>query len=354
MQQFVEEGAQDQRRHHATAGDGLEGREQLQAAGFQVLQVARLHPLPRIVLGQEAGIGPGEDQHGLGLDVVDGGGRLLDAQGLQVALLQVAARHHAAGGDALQQVRPGRLDTEQRVVAAAVETVALLVQRRIGQPRHAEGEMPYRQVQPAVQHPLLQLRRGTDVDMQVDLVAALDETLGGLFQRAGRVGDGGVDHPQVEGAADLALEHIGIHAEILHRAQQPLGGFVDRLPLLGQAEAAAAALAELDAEARLQVAHLLADGGLGDVEGCLGGREATAFDDGVEDPQQLQVHVVQLDHPAPRGWRLHRFLRFAHRIIVIFQGAGKAQDRAMVEVRAPCRSPYKNKVETPENVQQQL
>ncbi|MNN80236.1 hypothetical protein D3C81_1969510 [compost metagenome] len=74
-------------------------------------------------------------------------------------------------------------------------------------------------------------------------MATLDKALGGLLERARRVGDGGVDHTQVEGAADLALEHIGIHAKVLDGAEQALGRLIDGLALLGQAKAAAPAFA---------------------------------------------------------------------------------------------------------------
>ncbi|MNP22717.1 hypothetical protein D3C76_1154010 [compost metagenome] len=108
----------------------------------------------------------------------------------------------------------------------------------------------------------------------------------------------------------MLLEHVGVHAEGFHRRQQALGRLMDGHALLGEPETAAPALAELDPEARLQLAHLFADGGLADIEGGLGGGEAAAANDGLENPQQFQVDVVELDH---------RYLRLSiDRIFPIF------------------------------------
>ncbi|MNR51562.1 hypothetical protein D3C85_1712500 [compost metagenome] len=68
------------------------------------------------------------------------------------------------------------------------------------------------QMQATIEHSLFELRRGTDVHLQVHLVAALNKALGGLLERARGVGNRGIDDAQVQGAADLALEHIGVHA----------------------------------------------------------------------------------------------------------------------------------------------
>ncbi|MCY1209465.1 hypothetical protein D9M72_211170 [compost metagenome] len=145
-----------------------------------------------------------------------------------------------------------------------------------------------------------------------------DEALGGTGQGGGAIGEGAVDDAEVELAADALLEHVGVHAEGLHRRQQALGRLVDGHTLLGQAEATAAALAELDPEAGLQVAHLFADGGLTGIQGRLGSGKAPAFDDRGEDPKQLQVDIVQLDHVGLPLGELHRYLRYEHLMFGIF------------------------------------
>jgi hypothetical protein len=164
------------------------------------------------------------------------------------------------------------------------------------QPRHVHREVPDGQVQTPVEHALFQFGGGADVHVEVHIVPTGDEALGGARDRRVGVGDGGVDDPQVELAADVLLEHVGVHAEIFHRREQALGGFVDRHALLGQAKTAASALAELDPEPGFQMGHLFADGRLAGVQRRLRGREAAAADNGGKHPEQLQVDIMQLNH----------------------------------------------------------
>ncbi|MNT55224.1 hypothetical protein D3C72_1924440 [compost metagenome] len=126
-----------------------------------------------------------------------------------------------------------------------------------------------------------------------------DEALCGARNRRVGVGNRGVDDPQVELAADVLLEHVGVHAEVFHRRQQALGGFMNRHALFGQAKAAAPALAEFDPEAGFQVGHLFADGRLPGIQRRLRGRETAAADNRGKHPEQFQVDIVQLDHLGP-------------------------------------------------------
>ncbi|MNP34301.1 hypothetical protein D3C76_1275810 [compost metagenome] len=100
----------------------------------------------------------------------------------------------------------------------------------------------------------------------------------------------------------MLLEHVGVHAEVFHRRQQALGGFMNRHALFGQAEAAAPALAELDPETGFQMGHLFADGRLSGIQRRLRGREAAAADNRGKHPEQFQVDIVQLDHLGPPAW----------------------------------------------------
>ncbi|MNP59733.1 hypothetical protein D3C76_1547520 [compost metagenome] len=85
----------------------------------------------------------------------------------------------------------------------------------------------------------------------------------------------------------LALEGFD-GAEQLARGRQHL------LALGRQAKARLATLAEAKAQARLQLGHLRADGGLAYAQLTLGGAEAAAFHHGDEDAQQLQIEVMEL------------------------------------------------------------
>jgi hypothetical protein len=66
--------------------------------------------------------------------------------------------------------------------------------------------------------------------------------------------------------------------------------------LLGEAKAAAATLAKLDPQAGLQVRHLLADGRLAGIQRGLRCGKAATPDDGGENPEKLQIDIVELDH----------------------------------------------------------
>ncbi|MCY1466157.1 hypothetical protein D9M71_844130 [compost metagenome] len=82
----------------------------------------------------------------------------------------------------------------------------------------------------------------------------------GLGKRQGPVADRGVNHAEVEGAAQFALEGRSVLLEPFHLAQQAQGFLVKQLALAGQAETAAPAMAQHDAQARFELAHVGADG----------------------------------------------------------------------------------------------
>lgn len=65
-------------------------------------------------------------------------------------------------------------------------------------------------------------------------------------------------------------------------------------PFLGQGEAGAATLAQAQAEALLQIAHVQADGRAADAQHALGGGEAAALDHAAEDAQQADFKVADL------------------------------------------------------------
>ncbi|MNQ59473.1 hypothetical protein D3C85_737210 [compost metagenome] len=82
-----------------------------------------------------------------------------------------------------------------------------------------DREVPDGQVQATVEHPFFEFRRGADVHVQVHVMPAGDEALCGARNRRVGVGNRGVDDPQVELAADVLLEHVGVHAEVFHSGQ---------------------------------------------------------------------------------------------------------------------------------------
>jgi hypothetical protein len=84
------------------------------------------------------------------------------------------------------------------------------------------------------------------------------------------------DHANIECADQLAADIARLHAEGIDGGQQGARRVDELLAARGQAEAAAAALAQPVAEARFQRGELRADGRLADVERGLGRRDAAA------------------------------------------------------------------------------
>ena len=67
-------------------------------------------------------------------------------------------------------------------------------------------------------------------------------------ERQGLVADGGVEHPELEGAAQFAFQRSGVLLETFEFAQQAQGFLMKQLALAGQAEAATATMAQHQAQ----------------------------------------------------------------------------------------------------------
>ncbi|MNM57271.1 hypothetical protein D3C81_684690 [compost metagenome] len=78
---------------------------------------------------------------------------------------------------------------------------------------------------------------------------------------------------------------------------------------LGQRKTRASALAQAQAQALLEVAHLLADGRTADTQHVLGGRKAAALHHAAVDFQQADIEIADLGqglwtfHAMPLHWR---------------------------------------------------
>ena len=119
-------------------------------------------------------------------------------------------------------------------------------------------------------------------------------------------GDEVVGEADVQLAAQVLVQAVDLGAEALQGAEQLQRRLVHLAAFLGQGEAGAAALAQAQAEALLQVAHLLADGRAADAQHALGGREAAALDDAAEDAQQADIEVADLGQRF-RATGAHKF-----------------------------------------------
>ncbi|MCY1440278.1 hypothetical protein D9M71_565460 [compost metagenome] len=176
----------------------------------------------------------------------------------------------------------------------AVKQRALAVQRLVLQPGKRHGVRHHADVHAAVEHPLLHLagRRHADIDHHVRPA---------LLQARQRMGDAHVRQGhQVVGEADVQLatqvlvQAVDLGAEGFQRRQQLHGRLVHLAAFLGQGEAGSPALAQAQAEALFQVAHLLADGRAADAQHALGSGEAAALHHAAEDAQQANVEIADL------------------------------------------------------------
>ncbi|MCY1354371.1 hypothetical protein D9M69_407460 [compost metagenome] len=176
----------------------------------------------------------------------------------------------------------------------AVEQRAFAVQGLVFQSGEGGGLRYHADVQAAIEHALFHLagRRHADVDLHVRAA---------LLQARQRMGDAHVRQcHQVVGEADVQLatqvlvQAVDLGAEGFQRRQQLHGRLVHLAAFLGQGEAGAAALAQAQAEALFQVAHLLADRRAADAQHALRRGEAAAFHHAAEDPQQADVEVADL------------------------------------------------------------
>jgi hypothetical protein len=82
--------------------------------------------------------------------------------------------------------------------------------------------------------------------------------------------------------------------------EQTLRGGVQLRAFFREAETGASAVTQAQTKACLQLRHVFADARCTDVENRLRRGEATASHDGFEDPQQLEIRVLNLHRAAPR------------------------------------------------------
>ncbi|MNP15269.1 hypothetical protein D3C76_1076210 [compost metagenome] len=190
------------------------------------------------------------------------------------------------------------------MAVAAVQPVLLAVQRLVDQAVHAAEEGADGQVQAVFQHRHLQVVGTLHLQMQVHRRIQAAERADHLGQRQCRIAHGGIEHAEVEGAAQFALERRRVAFEAVQLAEDAQDFLVEQLALLGQAETAAATVAEDDAELALQLAHVGADRRGGKVQLLLGGGEALVAHDAGEDAQELDVGQGAGAHGRLReGWK---------------------------------------------------
>lgn len=111
----------------------------------------------------------------------------------------------------------------------------------------------------------------------------------GFGEWQGLVADRGVDHPEVERAAQFALERGGVLLETFEFGQQAQGFLMEQLALAGQAETTAPAMAQHQTERGFELAHVGADRRGRQVEFLLRVGKPLMAHDADEDAQKFQV-----------------------------------------------------------------
>jgi len=112
-----------------------------------------------------------------------------------------------------------------------VQPVLLAVERHVDQTAHARGKGTDGQVEAVVLHAELQFVGAHDRQMQMHRRVLLTVGADGFGERQGLVADGGVDHTQVQGAAQLAFEGGGVLFETFKFRQQTQGFLMEQLAL---------------------------------------------------------------------------------------------------------------------------
>lgn len=149
-------------------------------------------------------------------------------------------------------------------------------------------------MQAAIEHPLLDLAGGDHADLDVHIGTTVLQFGQGVGDAHVRQGDQVVGQADVQLAAQVLVQAIDLGAERFQGAEQLQRRVVDLAALLRQRETGATALAQAQAQALLEVVHLLADRRAADSQHVLRRREAAALNDAAVDLQQTDVEIADL------------------------------------------------------------
>jgi hypothetical protein len=130
--------------------------------------------------------------------------------------------------------------------------------------------------------------------LELHRLVALAETSDGVPETLQHLVVQGFGEADAQLAEEQVGHTLGFALEGFDGAEQLARGRQHLLALGRQAKARLATLAQAKAQARLQLGHLRADGGLAYAQLALGRTEAAAFHHADEKPQQLDVEVMEL------------------------------------------------------------
>ncbi|MPL91554.1 hypothetical protein SDC9_37629 [bioreactor metagenome] len=301
---------------------GRDGRDQL--AQEQILKRRRAHPGPRrqhqrraqgearakdaqvarrdmglrVMGGQVADVAPGQQEHRLRLHVRGAGRHHRPRERAKLALVRIGPADEGPARDLGGLGDLGRA-REQRMAAAAIEQVALLVQRAQPQPLGEPCLGQDRKVKRAAGQPRHQRLGIGHGDVEPRLGGPRADPADHLRQRQSAVGHGVVDHPDPQRAGDPVAQPADLALEGVEREEQRVRAGMDQRAALGQGKAAASAPAQREAEPLLKRLDVKADRRLRQAKRDLRAGEALVLDHRAEHGKGAQIGVGNLHSHQP-------------------------------------------------------
>ncbi len=193
-----------------------------------------------------------------------------------------------------QPLPPNASLTEQHMPLAAIQPLPLLEQRLVIEGCLVAGKVADGVIQPLFQQQPLQLCRWRTDQLQLHRLLAPAKRRNGRCQLQAYRLVLVLRHAYAHGPQQPPGNAIGLLAKLFDVQQQPTGGVQQQRAFFRQVKATLAAAAQAVAQPRFQLRHALADGGLAQAQHALCGAEAPGLDYSDEQPQQLQVGVVNL------------------------------------------------------------
>ncbi len=291
MRQIVEKRLHDRIAPGAAPRDHVERHVVAQRGGIQRLEQPLLHVRRREMPRQIAEMVTGQDQQRDGLHVVGVRGDVRGCRRQRHLRRRIGSPRPFESRDAGRGEPPR--PREQRMAAPAVRELTLDEERRVLERRHAMPEIADRDLHVAAQQPFLEIARRPHRDHEAHRLVAPPKARDRLAHARVRA-DRRVADEADRKRADERLVHVPRFArECVDGRVQLLRERVEALALRRQPKAAAPALAQPEADARLERRQLRADRRLAHVQRRLRGAHAARVRHRDEHADQPKVQVRQ-------------------------------------------------------------
>lgn len=167
--------------------------------------------------------------------------------------------------------------------------MALLVEADIGQTLDLVVETADAGVDFSFGEPAQDTARFFHLDLDADAGGLVVQPVDHLGQPEFRIGGDTIDDGDLQLADEAALQRRQRHRVMVDPPQQVDGDLMHLPALVGELEAAPAALAEDDPEPRFQGGDVVGNGRLAEAQFGLRCRKAAVADDGIEHGQKMQI-----------------------------------------------------------------